>query len=485
MATSSVAAAAGPFQPLPQTRYSGPNAGVYMEKQNQAQLAYQQAMADLLQKKNTAYHTFGLNSEGAVDPYNQFGQYQTLLSQQESELSAAQEAAQQRHLGGAGLANQGETALRYQHGAQDLQLQQSIADTGYGYTSGAQAALAARNQALLDAQLQAAAGGASVVGTLAKTGQNTATAGTSSGAARPPTPPGATAPPGTNPPGGPSGGIPGNLPTAPPNLGGGSTIWDVNSPSTYWAINAAQNGGGQVVLTPDADPQIAEKFAAAAAAGVPVSIAINADANDTPATLAAKIAAAKQQYPGASFTLDLESPQFRGGSDSANWNNMQAFANAAIAAAGGTPVTVTTEGVSDFNYGAWNQAGTKFAPQAYWYDMSPRDVQSIVDMLIAQGIDPAAIMPLIAPGQDIGSYTGKYGIYGIPTGGPTTVNTANQAPVQPLTQSQVNQLINTSGISAPSAAIQQAYAQALVAPTTPIQTLAQKMVYSRSRPGME
>jgi hypothetical protein len=458
---------------------------VYQEQQNQAQLAYQQAMADLLQKKNTAYNAYGLNSEGAVDPYSQYGGYQSLLSQQESELAAAQDAAQQRHLGSGGLANQGETALRYQHGAQNLQFQQQVADTGYAYTSGSQAALAQRNQQILNAQLASVAGGGSYTGGVASTTANPVpTAGPSpTTAAHPPTPPGATAPPGTNPAGGPSGGTPGNLPTTLP--ANAQTIWDVNSPSTYWGVNAAQNSGGGVVLTPDADPEAAVKYAAAAAAGVPVSIAINADANDTPQTLAAKIAAAKQQYPGASFTLDLESPQFRGYSGSDNWNNMQAYANAAIAAAGGVPLTVTTEGVQDFNYGAWNTAGTQFAPQAYYGNMDPRDVQSVVDMLVAQGIDPSAIFPLIAPGQDIGTYAGKYGIYGIPAGGPTTVNTANQTAVKPLTQSQLNQLINTSGISAPSQAIQQAFVQALVAPASPLATLAQKMVYSSSRPGME
>jgi hypothetical protein len=463
------------IQPLPKSNFSGPGAGIYLQKQNEAELAYQQAMAELMQKKNTAYHEYGLNAQGAVDPYSQFGRYQSLLSRHESDLSAASENAQQRGLGTAGLGMQGERALRYQQGAEDLALQQDITGIASGYASGSQAALLARNQAMLDAQLQALAIASSSPG-------GTGVAPTHP-AANPPTPPGATAPPGTNPPGGPSGGQSGNLPTAPPSSGGGALIWDVNSPSTFWGINAAQNGGGTVVLTPDADPETDKKFKAAAEAGVPVSIAINADANDTPASLAAKIADAKKKYPGASFTLDLESPQFRGGKDSANWNNMTAFAQAALAAAGGTPLTVTTEGVSDFNYGAWNSAGTTFSPQAYWGDMSARDVQSIVDMLVAQGIDPASILPLIGPGQDLGGYTGRYGIYGIPTGGPTTVNTANQAPVKPLTQGQQNQLVNTSGIADPSKAIQQAYAQALIAPTSPLQELATRII--RSRAGME
>jgi hypothetical protein len=473
MAVSS-AAASGGVTPLPVTKYSGPNAGVYLEKQNQAELAYQQAMADLLQKKNTAYHQFGLTSNAQVDPFSQFGAYQSLLSRHEADLSATDDAAQQRSLGTSGLAMQGERALRYQQGQDDLGLQQQIAATGTDYASGSQQALLQRNQAILDAQLQAAALGGTVAG-------GGTTTPTHPPAGQPAPPPGNPSDPTVNPPGGPSGTTPGNLPTAAP-APNGATIWDVNSPSTYWGVNAAQNGGGSVVLTPDADPEAAKKYDAAVKAGVPVSIAINGDANDTPETLAAKIAAAKKQYPGASFTLDLESANFRGGSGSDNWNKMQAYAQAALAAAGGVPLTVSTEGVSDFNYGAWNTAGTQFAPQAYWGNMQPRDVQSIVDMLVAQGIDPSAIFPLIAPGQDIGTYAGKYGIYGIPTGGTNTLNTANQAPAKKLSQGDLNALINTSGISDPSNAIQQAYAQALIAPTT---TLAQKLVYSRSRAGME
>lgn len=466
MATSSAATAAGGIvQPLPQFNYSGPNAGVYLQKQNEAELAYQQAVADLQQKKNTAYHQYGLDSAGAVDPYSQFGMYQSQLSKHESDLSATDEAAQQRGLGAAGLAMQGERALKYQQGAEDLALQSDVANIGQGYSSGQQAALAARNQAILDAQLQAIQmGGAGAV-----------SAGT--------IPPGTAGPPGSNPPpppGPPSAGSklpPGTLPSAAPS--GARAVWDVNDPSTYWGVNSAAQGGAGLVIAPDADPESALKYQAAVQAGVPVSIAINADANDTPQTLAAKIAAAKQQYPGASFTLDLESQNFRGGAGSTNWNNMQNYANAAIAAAGGTPITVSTEGVSDFNYGAWNQAGTQFAPQAYWGDMSPRDVDAIAQMLIAQGIDPASIFPLIAPGQDIGSWTGGYGLFGVPT-----TATQSWSGAKPLNKTQL-QTLSDAGLVDSSQSIQKAYQAALPAPTTALGTLARKLVYSSSRPGLE
>ncbi|HEY6021078.1 MAG TPA: hypothetical protein VIY48_14570 [Candidatus Paceibacterota bacterium] len=136
-----------------------PNAGIYMQQQSQAELAYQQAQAELLAQRNTQYHTFGLNEQGVVDPFNQFGKYQGLLSAQESALSGAYEQAQQRNLGGVGLAMQQERALRYQQGMDSLGLQQDIATVGQNYTTGIQQALAARNAAVLQAQLSAAQGG--------------------------------------------------------------------------------------------------------------------------------------------------------------------------------------------------------------------------------------------------------------------------------------------------------------------------------------
>ena len=238
---------------------------------------------------------------------------------------------------------------------------------------------------------------------------------------------------------------------------GARAVWDVNSPSTYWGLNAAQAGGAGMVIA-EGDPAAGDKFAQAARAGVPVSIQINGDANDTPQTLAQKIAQAKAQYPGASFTLDLESPNFRGGQGSDQWNNMQQFADAAFAAAGGTPITVSTEGVSDFNYGAWNRNGTSFAPQAYWGDMSPRDVNEVAQLLISQGIDPSLVIPLIAPGQSVGSWTGGVGVYGVPTNAP-------QAASPQPTSSIVNAL-TSAGLQNPSPAVQEAYAAALPAPTS-------------------
>lgn len=137
-----------------------PNAGIYLQQQQQAETAYQQAQAELLAKRNTSYHEYGLGADAAVDPNAQFGRYQGMLSSHESALNASDENAQQRGLGGGpGLGMQGERALRYQQGGEALQLQQDVGNIGQNYATGVQAALAARNAAVLQAQLNAAIGG--------------------------------------------------------------------------------------------------------------------------------------------------------------------------------------------------------------------------------------------------------------------------------------------------------------------------------------
>lgn len=194
-----------------------------------------------------------------------------------------------------------------------------------------------------------------------------------------------------------------------------ASVWDVNTASTMDAVNAAKASGGSVTIRPD-DPAATTKANAAAQAGVPVSIQVNGSADDTPATLAARVAQYQTQFPGASFTLDLESPNFRGGPGTPGGDNMAAYAQQVQAVAGNAPIVITTEGVSDFNYGAWaSNPNVIFAPQAYWGDMTPRDVSQVVSLLTSQGIPADRIIPVVAPGQSLGNYTGPVSVFGAPT----------------------------------------------------------------------
>jgi hypothetical protein len=196
-----------------------------------------------------------------------------------------------------------------------------------------------------------------------------------------------------------------------------ASVWDVNTASTYDAINAAKQSGGGIVIRPD-DPEAVTKANGAAQAGVPVSIQVNGSGDDTPETLAARVKQYQTQFPGASFTLDLESPNFRGGPNTPGGQNMAQYAQQLQAVAGNTPITITTEGVSDFNYAAWaSNPNVTFAPQCYWGDMTGRDVSQVVSLLTSQGIPIDRIVPVVAPGQSLGSWTGPVSVYGAPTAG--------------------------------------------------------------------
>jgi len=196
-----------------------------------------------------------------------------------------------------------------------------------------------------------------------------------------------------------------------------SSVWDVNTASTMDAINAAKSSGGSVTIRPD-DPEAVTKANAAAQAGVPVSIQVNGSNDDTPETLAARVKQYQTQFPGASMTLDLESPNYRGYAGTPGGDATAAYAQAVMQAAPNTPLVITTEGVADFNYAAWAQnPNVIFAPQAYWGDMTPRDVSEVVSLLTKQGVPIDRIIPVVAPGQSLGSWTGPVSVFGAPSAG--------------------------------------------------------------------
>jgi hypothetical protein len=49
--------------------------------------------------------------------------------------------------------------------------------------------------------------------------------------------------------------------------------------------------------------------------------------------------------------------------------------------------------------------------------MTPRDVSEVVSLLVKQGVPVERIIPVVAPGQSLGSWTGPVSVYGAPTSG--------------------------------------------------------------------
>lgn len=110
-----------------------PGAGTYLQDQAKAQSAYERSKAQLMAQRSQTQIKAGLNKEYQVDPNAQYGSYQQLLQTQGSELTQANESAQQRGFFGSGLGNQGESALRYGHAVANLGFKNSLADYESGY----------------------------------------------------------------------------------------------------------------------------------------------------------------------------------------------------------------------------------------------------------------------------------------------------------------------------------------------------------------
>lgn len=132
-----------------------PYAGVYLEQQNAAEKAYEDAQTQLQATHSALYHRYGLLDNGQVDPFNRYGDYQTMLGSEGAALDAAREDAIGRGLGSGGLARQGESALRQQQGAEQLGFQQQVLGADSDLRVGLAQALAARNAAFQQAEEQA------------------------------------------------------------------------------------------------------------------------------------------------------------------------------------------------------------------------------------------------------------------------------------------------------------------------------------------
>lgn len=132
-----------------------PDAGVYGQETNAANEAYQQAVANALANRNALYNQYGLLDTGAVDPNNPYGQYQQMLSQQGSQLTADEENAAGRNLGGKGLAQQQASADKNQDAFQNKAFQDTVAGNESNYQMALSNATQAKNQAVAQAYTDA------------------------------------------------------------------------------------------------------------------------------------------------------------------------------------------------------------------------------------------------------------------------------------------------------------------------------------------
>lgn len=140
-----------------------PNPGLYAQADNVATTAYQNALAQIGQKRTGILSNYGYTanfdpstgsmSNLAVDPNNPYGQLQQLFRTQAGEDQTTREGNAARGIHG-GLANQGLADNAYNHGAQDQTMGQNFLTSIQGLAADQQTASQNKDSALYNAQLQ-------------------------------------------------------------------------------------------------------------------------------------------------------------------------------------------------------------------------------------------------------------------------------------------------------------------------------------------
>lgn len=127
--------------------------------------AYNRAVASINAQRSAALTSYGFRATGyddqgnpiglEVDPTSQFGQYQQLLNNEALASMQAADSSSGRGFSG-GLANQAESQLKYNAGAQNLALGQGLLGTLSGLQTSQSRALDDYNNAIVAARLAAA-----------------------------------------------------------------------------------------------------------------------------------------------------------------------------------------------------------------------------------------------------------------------------------------------------------------------------------------
>lgn len=142
-----------------------PGAAQYGALMAEANRAYMDALSTLNQQRSSLLQQYGYQGNvdaktGAitglhVNPTDPYGLYQSMMRQDAGLLDQAQADAAGRGLHG-GLAHQLLTQAHFQHGANSATFGQNLSNAIYALQAQQNQALAARNSAILQAQLQAA-----------------------------------------------------------------------------------------------------------------------------------------------------------------------------------------------------------------------------------------------------------------------------------------------------------------------------------------
>lgn len=143
-----------------------PNAPTYLSAEAQATAAYQNALSQINQNRQSTLQQYGYMGSidprtGTInnirtDPNNQYGEYQTMLNTHAANQAAVRANAAARGLGTGGLAEQGITADHRSFGADSAQLGTNLMNALMGFQTQQNQAQTSMNDTLWQAELAAA-----------------------------------------------------------------------------------------------------------------------------------------------------------------------------------------------------------------------------------------------------------------------------------------------------------------------------------------
>src|SRR6266540_3940559 len=169
--------------------------------------------------------------------------------------------------------------------------------------------------------------------------------------------------------------------------------------------------GASGTLWDPEDANAAAGIASARDAHLEAGIWLVPHANESPQAFAQRAADAINRYHPDKVVLDIEAIG-KGYQGSPGWDWSDQMMNSfSRLQPDPPPLAVTVEPLQDdFNYAAYTSRGAQVWPQSYLGDMTPRDPDEVVDRVVANGVEPDLVVPVLGPNQ-LGAYDGPHNIY--------------------------------------------------------------------------
>jgi hypothetical protein len=169
-------------------------------------------------------------------------------------------------------------------------------------------------------------------------------------------------------------------------------------------------GAGGTLWDPE-DVNAATGIASAREAHFDAGIWLVPHQDESPQAFAQRAAEAINRYQPDKVVLDVEAIG-KGYQGSPGWRWSDEMMNTfSRLQPNPPPLAVTVEPLQDdFNYAAYTSRDAEVWPQAYLGDMTPRDPQQVIDRVVANGVPPDRVVPVLGPNQ-LDNYNAPHNLY--------------------------------------------------------------------------